>query len=139
MALSRIKTVEKLRGQAPGEFGKILGLDRVPEVRCLRKKMDELSADNAAELWAAHLGRHWMQADTEAAGTLYVDGHVLSLSRAADQAAQAICFKGKAVPAGDYRLLGKRCRWSPVFLCGESDRSWIAQNLARRHRTTVTQ
>ncbi|MBU4583424.1 MAG: hypothetical protein KKH02_13610 [Proteobacteria bacterium] len=76
MALCRIKTVEKLRGQAPGEFGKILGLDRVPEVRCLRKKMDELSADNAAELWAAHLGRHWMQADPEAAGTLYVDGHV---------------------------------------------------------------
>ena len=66
----------KVARQAPGEFGKLLGLDRVPEVRCLRKKMDDLSADHAAERWAAHLGRHWMQADPEAAGTLYVDGHV---------------------------------------------------------------
>ena len=28
MALCRIKTTEKLRGHAPGEFGKLLGLDR---------------------------------------------------------------------------------------------------------------
>jgi hypothetical protein len=76
MALCRIKTVEQLRGHAPGEFGKILGLDRVPEVRCLRRKMDELCADNAVELWATHLAVHWMEADPEAVGTLYIDGHV---------------------------------------------------------------
>ncbi len=35
MGLCRIKTIEQLRGHAPGEFGKLLGLDRVPEVRCL--------------------------------------------------------------------------------------------------------
>lgn len=76
MALCRIKTVEQLRGHPPGEFGKIIGLDRVLEVRCLRRKMDELSAGNAAEVWATQLGRHWMEADPEAAGTLCVDGHV---------------------------------------------------------------
>jgi hypothetical protein len=76
MALCRIKTVEQLRGHPPGEFGKMVGLDRVPEVRCLRRKMDELSADKAAEVWASHLSRHWMEADPEAVGTLYVDGHV---------------------------------------------------------------
>jgi biotin operon repressor len=76
MALSRIRTVEQLRGQAPGEFGKLLGLDRVPEVRCLRRKMDELSDGDAAQRWAAHLSHHWMQRDPGAAGTLYVDGHV---------------------------------------------------------------
>jgi hypothetical protein len=76
MALCRIKTVEQLRGHPPGEFGKMVGLDRVPEVRCLRRKMDELSADNAAEVWASHLSRQWMEADPEAVGTLYVDGPV---------------------------------------------------------------
>ncbi len=76
MALSRVKTVEQLRGHSPGEFGNILGLDRVPEVRCLRRKMDLLSANNGAEQWAAHLSTHWMQADPDAAGTLYIDGHV---------------------------------------------------------------
>jgi hypothetical protein len=77
MALCRIKTVEQLRKEAPGEFGKLLGLDRIPEVRCLRRKFSELAADGAAERWAAHLGRQWMeQADENSIGTLYVDGHV---------------------------------------------------------------
>jgi hypothetical protein len=76
MALCRIKTVEQLRGHPPGELGKLIGLDRVPEVRCLRRKMDELSADNAAEQWATYLGKYWMEADPEAVGTLYIDGHV---------------------------------------------------------------
>ncbi len=76
MALCRIKTVEKIRGHAPGEFGKLLGLDRIPEVRCLRKKMDDLSAGDTAELWACHLSKHWMDMDTNSAGTLYIDGHV---------------------------------------------------------------
>jgi hypothetical protein len=74
--LCRIETMEKMRGQAPGEFGKLLGLDRIPEVRCLRKKIDALSTGSTAELWAAHLSRHWMDSDTNSAGTLYIDGHV---------------------------------------------------------------
>jgi transposase len=76
MALCRIKTTEKLRGHAPGEFGKLLGLDRAPEVRCLRQKMDELSADQGSERWAAHLSKYWMEQDSESVGALYVDGHV---------------------------------------------------------------
>ncbi len=76
MALCRIKTTEKLRGHAPGEFGKLLGLDRIPEVRCLRNKMDELSADDGAERWAANLGKYWMDLEPESVGALYIDGHV---------------------------------------------------------------
>jgi len=76
MTLCRIKTVERLRENPPGEFGKLLGLDRIPEARCLREMMDALSQTDAAEIWAAHLSKHWMRAEPEAAGTLYVDGHV---------------------------------------------------------------
>ncbi|MCP4339201.1 MAG: hypothetical protein GY799_10015 [Desulfobulbaceae bacterium] len=76
MALCRIKTVEKMRGHAPGEFGKLLGLDRIPEVRCLRSKMDDLSTGDTSEVWAAHLSKYWMTMDTTSAGTLYIDGHV---------------------------------------------------------------
>ncbi len=76
MALCRIKTVEQLRKHSPGELGKLMGLDRIPEVRCLRSKMDTLSQDQAAEVWAAHLSKHWMQQDVDAVGTLYIDGHV---------------------------------------------------------------
>lgn len=76
MALCRIKTVEQLRSEAPGEFGKLLGLDRIPEVRCLRRKLSELADNGGADRWAAHLRKQWMEAAPEAVGTLYVDGHV---------------------------------------------------------------
>ena len=46
MALCRIKAVEQLQYQPPGELGKLLGLDRVPEVRCLRRKLAALSIDD---------------------------------------------------------------------------------------------
>ncbi len=76
MSLCRIKRVEQLRKCAPGEFGNLLGLDRIPEARCLRNKMDALSSGDGAELWAAQLSQHWLQSNYEAVGTLYIDGHV---------------------------------------------------------------
>ena len=76
MLLCRIKNVEQLRGYEPGEWGKLLGLDRIPEARCLRKKMDALSADEAAAEWSAHLSHLWMEQEPDAVGSLYIDGHV---------------------------------------------------------------
>jgi transposase len=76
MALCRIKTVEQLQYEPPGELGKLLGLDRVPEVRCLRHKLAALSLDDGPEKWAGLLSRDWLKAAPELAGALYVDGHV---------------------------------------------------------------
>ena len=76
MALCRIKTVEQLQYQPPGELGKLLGLDRVPEVRCLRQKLAALSIDDGPQKWAGLLSRDWLKAEPELAGALYVDGHV---------------------------------------------------------------
>ena len=76
MALCRIKTVEQLQYESPGELGKLMGLDRVPEVRCLRNKLSQLSEDDAPQVWAESLSQQWLEADPERAGTLYVDGHV---------------------------------------------------------------
>jgi hypothetical protein len=76
MALCRIKTAEQLQYQAPGEFGKLLGLDRVPEVRCLRRKLAALSGANGPGKWAGVLSRDWLEATPELAGTLFIDGHV---------------------------------------------------------------
>ena len=76
MALSRLKSIESLRYCAPGEWGKLLGLDRVPEVRTLRQKIRLLSDSDRPEQWSAELCRQWMEAAPEQAGTLYIDGHV---------------------------------------------------------------
>ena len=43
MALARLTAIEQLRYSAPGEWGNLLGLDRVPEVRCLRQKLEILN------------------------------------------------------------------------------------------------
>ncbi|HFE53461.1 MAG TPA: hypothetical protein ENK07_08455, partial [Bacteroidetes bacterium] len=79
MALCRIRTVEQLQYESPGELGKLMGLDRVPEVRCLRRKLARLSQAHdgrAGEVWNARLAKDWMEHDPALAGTLYVDGHV---------------------------------------------------------------
>ncbi len=76
MALCRIKVVEQLQYQSPGELGKLLGLDRVPEVRCLRRKLAALSSDHGPQKWAGLLSQDWLEAAPERAGALYVDGHV---------------------------------------------------------------
>jgi len=76
MALARLKSIESLRYCAPGEWGKLLGLDRVPEVRTLRQKILLLSEDDRPEQWSSELCKEWMQAAPEHAGTLYIDGHV---------------------------------------------------------------
>ena len=76
MALLRIRSVEQLQYQSPGELGKLIGLDRIPEVRCVRRKMELLSKNGVPEAWATQLGEHWMELDPAYAGTLYIDGHV---------------------------------------------------------------
>lgn len=76
MALARIKTVEKLRYCSPGEWGKLLGLDRIPEAKTLREKIGILSQQGEPYQWAGKLSREWMDMEPEAAGVLYVDGHV---------------------------------------------------------------
>ena len=76
MALARIKSVEQLRYCAPGEWGKILGLDRIPEVRTLREKLKILSTQGACAQWGADLCDQWMAADMDSTAMLYIDGHV---------------------------------------------------------------
>jgi hypothetical protein len=75
MALGRLDTMESLRYEAPGEWGKLLGLDRAPEVSTLRAKVKLLSADGQAAKWSAKLCQRWMQDQPDQAGVLYVDGH----------------------------------------------------------------
>ena len=76
LALARVKSLESLRYCAPGEWGKVLGLDRIPEVRTLREKLQWLGQEDQVGAWAAQLSRQWMAEDPASAGTLYVDGHV---------------------------------------------------------------
>lgn len=77
LALARVPSLEALRYEPPGEWGRLLGLDRIPEVRTLRDKLSLLcAAGEPVRQWSSTLAREWMAAQPQSAGTLYIDGHV---------------------------------------------------------------
>src|SRR5205809_1951534 len=75
MALARIRSLEQLRYEAPGEWGKLLGLDRIPEVRTLREKVElRCKEPGRAREWNAHLAKEWMARQDSADVYYYCDG-----------------------------------------------------------------
>jgi transposase len=59
----------------PAALGRVLGLDRAPEVKTIRRKLTELAAAGKAEELIMALARRHAAARPHALGFLYVDGH----------------------------------------------------------------
>lgn len=59
MALCRVKSMESLRYLPPGEWGKLLGLDRIPEVKTLREKLANLASQGTETQWSTKLCNGW--------------------------------------------------------------------------------
>ena len=76
MALLRIKRPEQLKERDPAAFGRLLGLDRAPEVKTLRRRLTRLAAHHCAEQLGAELARLRVDQRGHLMGFLYVDGHV---------------------------------------------------------------
>jgi hypothetical protein len=74
MYLRRIKNPEQLKHYSPGEFGKIMGLDRVPEAKCLRTKLKGIAEQKKSWQWNIDLAKKW--AHREENEFYYIDGHV---------------------------------------------------------------
>ncbi len=74
MALCRIKNPEQLKQYAPGELGKLLGLDRVPEVGTFRKKLQQIIKQSKADDIHQALFHSWVKDMPEF--FFYIDGHV---------------------------------------------------------------
>jgi len=76
MALWRIKRPEGLKEYSPPDLGRVLGLDRAPEVKTLRRKLAGLAATGRAAQFGQALARQRVALRGEALGFLYTDGHV---------------------------------------------------------------
>jgi len=76
MALWRIKRPEALKENDPQSLGRVLGLDRAPEVKTLRRKLTRLASYHRAEELGKELARLRVEARGQLMGFLYVDGHV---------------------------------------------------------------
>jgi hypothetical protein len=76
MALWRIKRPENLKEYSPQRLGRVLGLDRAPEVKTLRRKLASLAAVGRAAQFGDALAQRRVALRGKAMGFLYVDGHV---------------------------------------------------------------
>jgi hypothetical protein len=74
MYLRRIKNPEQLKYHSPGEFGKLMGLDRIPEAKCLRGKLRQICSQENSSQWNMDLANRW--ASGEINEFYYIDGHV---------------------------------------------------------------
>jgi len=76
MALWRIKRPEGLKERDPASLGFVLGLDRAPEVKTVRRKLTRLAADHKAEQLGQELAGIRVEQRSAMMGFLYIDGHV---------------------------------------------------------------
>jgi transposase len=76
MALWRIQRPEALKEHDPQTLGRVLGLDRAPEIKTVRRKLTRLASHHKAEQLGAELARLRVEQRGQLLGFLYVDGHV---------------------------------------------------------------
>jgi transposase len=75
-ALLRIKRPEELKEHCPRELGRMIGLDRAPEVKTVRRKFSRMAAMERGRVLMNQLAQRRIDQDGERIAFLYVDGHV---------------------------------------------------------------
>src|SRR5467141_616062 len=76
LALLRIPRPEALKEYSPGELGRIVGLDRMPEVKTLRRKLARLAALKGSYQLGYQIAQQRIAERGKVLGFLYIDGHV---------------------------------------------------------------
>jgi hypothetical protein len=127
MALLRIRNPERMQFEAPGELGTLLGLDRAPETKTLRRKLTELVERGQANRLSADLAERWVRKSPRVLGYLYVDGHVRAYNGEKHRLTKThVARRRLCVPATtDYWINDKNAE--PVFfVTGEVNERLIA-------------
>ena len=76
MALLRIKRPEHLKEVSPPDLGRVLGLDRAPEMKTLRGKLKQLAAQGKGLEFMRLLAHIRANEHANDLAYLYIDGHV---------------------------------------------------------------
>jgi len=110
LALARLKSIEALRYCAPGEC-KLLGLDRIPEVRTLRAKLKHLAEQGQAFEWSASLCTEWMAATPYT--SMATSGSTTDLRRVYPSTTWRAsgCVYGPLPTIGSTRWMANRSSW----------------------------
>jgi transposase-like protein len=86
LALLRIKRPENLKEYSPEQLGGLLGLDRMAEVKTLRRKLTLLAERGKGRELMNELARLRLGQDDDRLAFLYIDGHIREYSGKADLA-----------------------------------------------------
>jgi transposase len=122
MALLRIKRPEHLKERDPAAFGRLLGLDRAPEVKTLRRRLTRLAAHHCAEQLGAELARLRIDQRGHLMGFLYVDGHVRAYHGQRRIASKAyVARRHLAMPASIDYWINDRSGDPLLVITGEVD------------------
>jgi transposase len=122
MALLRIKRPEHIKERDPAAFGRLLGLDRAPEVKTLRRRLTRLAAHHCAEQLGAELARLRVDQRGHLMGFLYVDGHVRAYHGQRAIASKAyVARRHLAMPASTDYWINDRSGDPLLVITGEVD------------------
>jgi transposase len=139
MALLRIQRTEQLKEHDPAAFGRLLGLDRAPEVKTLRRKLTRLAAQHCAEPLGAELARVRVAQRGELMGFLYIDGHVRAYHGKHTISQTFVARRHLAMPATTDYWINDRAGDPLLLITGELDASLTKAfpDLLREVRATV--
>jgi len=147
MALLRIKRPEHLKEQDPAAFGRLLGLDRAPEVKTLRRRLTRLAAHQRAEQLGAELARLRVDQRGHLMGFLYIDGHVRAYHGRRDISSRAyVPRRHLAMPANIDYWINDRSGDPLLVMTGELDAALTkalpgllreVRELVREQRVTI--
>ena len=122
MPLLRIKRPEHLKERDPAAFGRLLGLDRAPEVKTLRRRLTRLAAHHCAEQLGAELARLRVNQRGHLMGFLYIDGHVRAYHGQRPIASKAyVARRHLAMPATTDYWINDRSGDPLLVITGEVD------------------
>ncbi len=130
MALLREPRAEGATRMRPADLGRLLGLDRAPEVKTLRRKLAELAGHGRGAQLQAALGAHHAQSRPDPVGFLYLDGHVRVYSGTRQLPKTHIARMRIAGPATDETWVGD-ADGDPVMVLTAAPSQSLAAELRR--------
>ena len=130
MALLREPRAEGATRIRPADLGRVLGLDRAPEVKTLRRKLAELAGHKRGAQLQAALGRHHVRSRPDAVGFLYLDGHVRVYTGTRQLPKTHIARMRIAGPATEETWVGDT-EGDPVMVITAAPSKSLAAELAR--------
>ena len=118
----------------PAALGRVLGLDRAPEVKTIRRKLGELAAAGQAADLIMALARRHAAARPQALGFLHVDGHARAYyGTRTVQKAHIARLKFPAPATGETWVTGQD--GDPVFMVAAEPSDSLAGELRRLCRS----